>query len=191
MLIDITDGPAGAAEGIRAAAGLLGCDLVVYADVGGDVLATGSEPGLASPLCDAVMLAAGARAWRRRSRTALIALVGAGCDGELTPDEVLGRIAALAARRRLDRQLERHRRRSPTSSSGPPPRSGTEASMQVVRCARGETRRGRDPRRAAHGAARARVGALTFFFDLEAAAAELPLAARSRAPASSRARGGR
>ena len=27
VLIDITDGPAGAAEGIRAAAGLLGCDL--------------------------------------------------------------------------------------------------------------------------------------------------------------------
>ena len=31
-----------------------------FVDVGGDALAHGDEPGLASPLCDAVMLAAGA-----------------------------------------------------------------------------------------------------------------------------------
>ena len=37
----------------------LGCDAIVLLDVGGDVLAHGDEPGLASPLCDAVVLAAG------------------------------------------------------------------------------------------------------------------------------------
>ena len=33
-------------------------DLLVFVDVGGDVLAQGDEPGLRSPLCDAIMLAA-------------------------------------------------------------------------------------------------------------------------------------
>src|ERR671919_260594 len=58
LLLDITRGPAALAAGIAEAAGELGCDAVVLLDVGGDVLAHGSEPGLASPLCDAVVLAA-------------------------------------------------------------------------------------------------------------------------------------
>ena len=173
VLIDITGGPAGAAEGIGAAAGLLGCDLVVYVDIGGDAIATGSEPGLGSPLCDAVMLAAGLRLGTRLD--GVVAVLGAGCDGELTVDEVLGRVAALAAADawigtssisavQAD-EIERAARAS-----------GTEASMQVVRCARGELgeaeiRGGR--RRVALGP----FGALSFFFDLEAAAAELPLVA--------------
>jgi hypothetical protein len=173
VLIDVTEGAAGAAEGIGAAAGLLGCDLVVYADVGGDAIATGLEPGLASPLCDAIMLAAGLHLGTRLD--GVLAVIGAGCDGELTIDEVMARIAALAAAgawvgsssvtgSQAD-ELER-------AAAG----SGTEASMQVVRCARGELgeaeiRGGR--RRVALGPA----GALAFYFDLELAAAELPLAA--------------
>jgi hypothetical protein len=48
----------------------------VLIDVGGDVLAQGHEPGLRSPLCDALMLAAGgmrnrlaslARSWNQSS----------------------------------------------------------------------------------------------------------------------------
>jgi hypothetical protein len=172
VLIDITDGAQGAAEGIGAAAGLLGCDLVIYADVGGDALATGHEPGLGSPLCDAVMLAAGLRLGNRVNGVA--AVIGPGCDGELTVDEVLGRVAALAAAKAwvgtssIDSALADELERAALAC-------GTEASMQLVRCARGELgeaeiRGGR--RRVTLGA----VGALAFYFDLEAAAGELPLA---------------
>jgi len=48
---------------------------VVLLDVGGDVLAHGHEPGLGSPLCDAVLLAAAARlqaAGRAGSTPALV-----------------------------------------------------------------------------------------------------------------------
>lgn len=172
VLIDVTDGPAGAAEGIGAAAGLLGCDLVVYADIGGDAIADGGEPGLGSPLCDAVMLAAGMRLGARLD--AIVAVLGAGCDGELEPEEVLTRVAALAAAGawigttsvgvELADEIE-----SAAEASG------TEASMQVVRCARGvtgsaEIRAGR--RRVPLGP----LGALAFWFDLAAAGVELPLA---------------
>jgi hypothetical protein len=172
VLIDITDGPFGAAEGIRAAAGLLGCDFVVYADVGGDALATGSEPGLGSPLCDAVMLAAAIEL--APTLGGAIALVGAGCDGELTVDEVLGRIAALAAAgawigsSSVTPALADDLERAATAS-------GTEASMQVVRCARGETGEA-EIRGGRRTVPLGPVGAITFFFDVEAAAAGLPLA---------------
>ncbi len=58
LLLDITGGPGATARGISEAARELGCDAVAFIDVGGDVLAHGDEPGLASPLCDAIMLAA-------------------------------------------------------------------------------------------------------------------------------------
>jgi hypothetical protein len=176
-LIDATGGPAGAADGIASAAEALGCDLVVYVDIGGDAIADGSEPGLASPLCDAVMLAAATELEPRLPGAAVV--LGAGCDGELTPDEVLGRVAALAragawigtwsVTAAIADEVE-------VAAEG----SGTEASMQVVRCARGE-----------HGLAEIRrglrtvplgpVGALAFCFDVDAAAQELPHRARLRA----------
>ena len=56
VLIDVHAGPAAIAEGLLLGTAALGCDLVVFIDVGGDVLANGDEPGLRSPLCDAVML---------------------------------------------------------------------------------------------------------------------------------------
>ena len=59
LLLDITSGPQALATGLAEAAGELECDAVVLLDVGGDVLAHGNEPGLASPLCDAIVLAAG------------------------------------------------------------------------------------------------------------------------------------
>lgn len=171
VLIDITEGVPGAAEGIGAAAGLLGCDLVIAADVGGDAIADGSEPGLGSPLCDAVMIAGTERAGA--SSDALLAVIGAGCDGELTIDEVLARVAALAAARtwngsfsvgaELADELERAARLS-----------GTEASMQVVRCARGELGEA-EIRGGRRTVPLSPVGAMVFGFDLAAAAAELPL----------------
>jgi hypothetical protein len=96
VLVDIHPGPAVIAEGLTAASAQLGCDLVVFIDVGGDVLAQGDEPGLRSPLCDAVMLAA---AWRmaRAGEAVLAGIFGLGCDAELTPAEVLARLGDVAA----------------------------------------------------------------------------------------------
>jgi len=172
VLIDITSGARGAAEGIGAAAGLLGCDLVVYVDIGGDAIAAGTEPGLGSPLCDAIMIAAGIELDARIAGA--VGLLGAGCDGELTVDEVLARIASLAAAgawigsSSVTREHADEIERAAAAT-------GTEASLQVVRCARGE-----------HGVAEIRggrrqvplgpLGAMGFYFDLEAAGSALPLA---------------
>jgi hypothetical protein len=172
VLIDVSRGAVGAADGVRAAATALECDLALYADVGGDALALGYEDGLASPLCDAVMLAAGLTLGDELP--GVLAVLGPGCDGELTPEQVLARVSALAragawigtwsVTAAIADEIEAAARTS-----------GTEASLQVVRCARGETgvaqiRAGR--RQVPLGP----VGALAFSFDLEAAAAELPLA---------------
>jgi hypothetical protein len=95
VLVDVRGGPAGIAAGIGEAAARLGCDLVAFIDVGGDVLAHGDEPGLTSPLCDALMLAAAARLGQT-GLAVLAGIFGIGCDGELTPEEVLGRLALVA-----------------------------------------------------------------------------------------------
>jgi hypothetical protein len=95
VLVDVTPGPSALADGIAIAADALGVDLIVFLDVGGDVLAHGHEAGLGSPLCDAVMLAAAARL-QRAGRSVLGAIFGVGCDGELTVPEVNERIADVA-----------------------------------------------------------------------------------------------
>jgi hypothetical protein len=175
VLIDVAAGVPGAADGIATAARELGCDLVICADVGGDIVATGAEPGLASPLCDSVMLAAAVAA-AGDELSPLLAIVGAGCDGELTPDEVVVRIAAAA------------RAGAWSGAWGIEPRvadeveaaarsSYTEASLQVVRCVRGEIGEVpiREGRRTVHLTP---IGALVFFCDPTVALAEwAPLAA--------------
>ena len=95
VLIDPNDGPATVAEGLAAAIAALKCDLLVLIDVGGDVIANGDEPGLRSPLCDAVMLAAGGRL-STSGQPVLLGVFGIGCDAELTPEEVLARLATVA-----------------------------------------------------------------------------------------------
>lgn len=173
VLVEVSRGPGPAAEGVVAAAEALDCDLAIYLDVGGDALARGEEPGLASPLCDAVMLAAAVAAADRVAP--LGAVFGPGCDGELTPDEVVDRIRELAA---AGAWLGTWGLTQPVASeleaaAGIVP---TEASLQAVRCARGET----GDAEIRDGRARARLtplGALTFFFDvLTAHERELPLA---------------
>jgi hypothetical protein len=172
VLVDVCGGAPGVRTAIEDACAELSCDLVVLADVGGDILATGAEPGLASPLCDAVM-AAGASA---TGLPGLIAVTGAGCDGELTPAEVLGRIAATA------------RAGGWLGTWSPPPavvdevaaaaQAGhTEASMQLVRCARGEL--GPSPIRGGRRTVELTpVGALAFLVDAGAGLpAYAPLAA--------------
>src|SRR4051794_35968058 len=100
VLVDVTIGPRAIADGLEAAAEAMGCDLVVFLDVGGDALAHGDEPGLGSPLCDAVMLAA-ADLLAERDVAVLGELFGIGWDGGLTPGEVLERVVAVRARGRL------------------------------------------------------------------------------------------
>jgi hypothetical protein len=92
VLVDVTLGPRALADGLEAAADAMGCDLIVFLDVGGDALAHGDEPGLGSPLCDAMMLATADRL-ADRDVPVLGAVFGTGCDGELTPAEVLERLA--------------------------------------------------------------------------------------------------
>jgi hypothetical protein len=162
LLIDVNPGPAAIAASLAEAAARLGARAVVCIDVGGDVLGNGSEPGLASPLCDAVMLAA-ATLLARRGVPTVGAVFGPCCDGELTIDELLDRLAALTGAGALlgawgmtpevADELEKAVEAVPT-----------EASAQAVRCARGEVgwatiRRGR--RRVPLSP----FGALTFYFD--------------------------
>lgn len=96
LLVDPNPGPAAIADGLGAAADVLGCDLLVFVDVGGDVLGHGGEPGLASPLCDALLLAAAGRLGDA-GRPVLAAVFGPGCDGELTLAELDERFAEVAA----------------------------------------------------------------------------------------------
>jgi hypothetical protein len=176
VLVDPNPGPAAVGAAVAAAARALGCDLVVLIDVGGDALAHGDEPGLASPLCDAVMLAA-ARAVEAGGVRAVAGVFGAGCDGELTVDEVMERVAEVAGAggwlgawgltpevaARLDAAVEV---------------VPTEASAMALRCARG-----------AHGEAEIRgglrtarlspVGATTMYLDPTAAIASAARLARA------------
>ena len=84
VLVDPNPGPA---RGRRGAGGRLprgsAATRSLLVDVGGDVLAHGEEPGLASPLADSILLAA-ARHLPDDLRV-VAAVFGAGCDGELTP----------------------------------------------------------------------------------------------------------
>jgi hypothetical protein len=134
-LIDVCGGSAGAAEGIAAAAAALECDLAVLVDVGGDVLAHGDEHDLASPLCDAVMLAA--LGHLDHGPPALVGVVGPGCDAELSAAEVIERVAELA---RAGAWLGSFSV-SPAIADEIEAAAAvipTEASLQIARCARGE-----------------------------------------------------
>jgi hypothetical protein len=162
LLLDPSGGSAAVAAGLLAAAGALGCDLIVLVDVGGDVLAHGDEPGLASPLADAVCLAA-APALVAAGHEPLLAIFGAGCDGELTPGEVLERVAEVTL-------AGGH-----LGTWGPGPievaalaaaveQVPTEASAMALRCARGIT--GTTPIRNGRRTVQlTAAGGLVFFFD--------------------------
>jgi hypothetical protein len=168
ILVDATLGPPQLADGLAAAAAALGADLIVLVDVGGDALAHGDEPGLASPLCDAVMLAAAARLAQRApaagsSPAVLGGIFGIGCDGELTPSEVLARLSEVGAAGGLAgaRGLTPAIAQRLEEAVGVVP---TEASAQALRCFRGEIGRAeiRSGRRTVELSP---AGALTFYFD--------------------------
>ena len=174
LLLDITRGPKELAAGLCEAGQELGCDLVILVDVGGDVLAHGDEPGLASPLCDAIVLAAGAELSHDGTEV-LAAVYGPGCDGELTAWEVLDRIAVLREKGALRAvwSLDDEACELVLSAAE---LVQTEASVQAVRCARGE--RGEVPIRGGRRTVELTpLGGLVFVFDPAEAAASAPLAA--------------
>jgi len=181
LLVDPIPGPAAVAAGLTGAASQLDCDLLVLVDVGGDALAGGQEPGLASPLCDAVLLAAGTLAADAGLAT-LAAVVGPGCDGELTHDELLLALAGVAAEGGLQgvHGIDPDSLPALEAAAAEIP---TEASAQVLRCARGERgptaiRGGRRPLELSA------LGALTVYVEPRAAVASsavLAHAVRDRA----------
>ena len=166
LIVDPNPGPAAVAAALADAAHRLDCDLLVLVDVGGDALAAGHEPGLASPLCDAVLLAGGSIAAEAGLAT-LAAVVGPGCDGELTHDELLRALAATASAGGLlgVRAVDVGSLALLEAAAAAVP---TEASAQVIRCVRGE--RGRT---AIRGGRRplelSALGALTVYVDPRAA----------------------
>jgi hypothetical protein len=133
--IDISKGVTGAIAGIEAAVATLGTDLLVGIDVGGDSLAQGGEPGLRSPLADAVMLAAFNELEKHGYQT-LWGVFGYRSDGELTTDEIEhalaqvtkagGLLGAWALTPQVVSELEDVVEKVPT-----------EASAIPLRCARG------------------------------------------------------
>lgn len=136
LLVDPHPGPHGIAAGLDEASRRLDCDLVMLLDVGGDVLAHGGEPGLASPLADAIVLAAALRL----TTPSLGVVFGTGCDGELTPEEVAARLDEVTA-------AGGHLGDLPLPPAALDHVEGalrhvtTEASAMAIRCARGETGR--------------------------------------------------
>jgi hypothetical protein len=164
VLIDPHVGVATIAEGLTQAVAELGCDLIVFVDVGGDVVAQGDEPGLRSPLCDAIMLAVGARL-AAAGAPVLLAIFGIGCDAELTTDEVLARIALVAERGGLcgARGLTEVVAERLEQAIGRVP---TEASAQAVRAYRGAA----GPAMIRGGARTVQlssIAAVTFYLDVE------------------------
>jgi hypothetical protein len=135
LLLDPSGGAATVADDLADAARTLGCDLVVLTDVGGDVLAHGDEAGLASPLADAVLLASSPRVEAAGIPT-LGVVFGAGCDGELTPEEVAQRLDEVGGVTDLAIDAEGLDR-----VAGAAAVVTTEASAMALRCARGETGR--------------------------------------------------
>ena len=93
--IDLNGGTVGAIAGLEAVLTDLGVDLLVGIDVGGDSLAYGGEPGLRSPLADAIMLAAFVELEKKGINT-LWGVFGYGSDGELTTEEIEHALAKVA-----------------------------------------------------------------------------------------------
>jgi hypothetical protein len=165
-LVDPNVGAPALADGLAEAADALRSDLIVLIDVGGDALAHGDEAGLASPLCDSLMLAAAARL-QSAGRQVLAGVFGTACDGELTAAEVMERVSEVAAvgglagvrglTQPVADRLEAAVERVPT-----------EASAMAIRCFRGHTGSA-EIRRGQRTVPLTPLGALTFYLDAEKA----------------------
>ena len=94
LLLDPEDGAVGMSRQITAVAELVGADQLAVVDVGGDILADGTEEGLRSPLADLLALAACSLV----DLPARVVVTGAGLDGELSVAEVCHRVDILGGR---------------------------------------------------------------------------------------------
>lgn len=141
FLHDFKDGARGLAEQLRLLAGDLEADRLVVVDVGGDIAATGKEPGLLSPLADSLTLAAALSTGLSTS----LAVLGPGTDAELSQSDVITRLGALGAQPIGTVTPSDVKRLSPVLTWHP-----TEASALVAASALGargavEMRRGKRP----------------------------------------------
>ncbi len=93
IIVDVSKGVGDISKGLQETANKLDLDLIIGLDAGGDILASGREKGLRSPLCDAMMLAA----LRFLKVPTIIAVFAPGCDGELTLDELVKRFELVAS----------------------------------------------------------------------------------------------
>ena len=88
-LLEMWRGELGLRQAINELLQLTSCDVVVGVDVGGDILATGFEDTIWSPLADQLGLAAIANS---KAEHAIVAVHSIGADGELPLDKMLERL---------------------------------------------------------------------------------------------------
>ncbi len=94
LLVDINCGAKEVVKGLLDAVDKLDADLIVGIDVGGDAIAFGNEPGIMSPLADAIMTASLSELEKRMPT--VMGVFGFGCDGELTMPELEKSIRKIA-----------------------------------------------------------------------------------------------
>ena len=92
-LLDASEGAGGLGAQLQELVATLRADRVLIVDGGGDILATGHEAGLRSPLGDSLVLAAAAGL----DCEVQVLVAGLGLDGELPEDVLLQRCARLGA----------------------------------------------------------------------------------------------
>lgn len=95
FLLDPGQGVIGLTAQLDHLADALSIDRLILIDVGGDAIATGTEPGLKSPLADGLSLAAASAL----DLPGHVVVTGPGADGELTEAEVIDRAERLRGRR--------------------------------------------------------------------------------------------
>ena len=134
VLVDPNCGVRGIIDGLNEAIEKLGVDLFVGVDVGGDVLAEGSEGGLHSMLADSMLLAA----MVNLKVPALLGVLGCCTDGELSFQQFTRQVARIAeyggflgARGLTPEDLE--------ALDEVIPKTKTESSALAVKAARGLT----------------------------------------------------
>ncbi|RLG84359.1 MAG: hypothetical protein DRO40_01600 [Thermoprotei archaeon] len=89
IVIDLWHGVKGYAEGLVKTSKYFNIDGFILVDVGGDIIATGCEEELWSPLADMMSLAA---FYKAKKDVSIVALHSIGSDGELDQDYILKRI---------------------------------------------------------------------------------------------------
>jgi hypothetical protein len=91
LLLDASTGATGLADQMDGLAEAIGADRLIVLDVGGDAIARGDEPGLMSPLADALIIAAAART----ELPGAVVVTGPGLDAELSEAAVMHRARQL------------------------------------------------------------------------------------------------